>query len=286
MSAAETKLAVATTDRFFTPEQEKMLREMFLAGASDAESRVLIEIARARRLSPFLRQIYFRKQWDSESNSWKWIAIVAIDGFRSIAEDTGQYDGQDEPVFAYGASAEVPTECKVSVWRKGIARPFVGVAHFKEYVQLRKDKTPNRFWGEKPHIMLAKCAESLAFRKAFPQQLSGIYAPEEIGMEEKEVNSATSEQKALPLPSRTQTLKAELKQRLGVTDAKVVPVGETPWGKLMALGEKHNVVGAALGALIRSVTGKTKQNGLDDNDVALVEAALTAESEMNGTEGT
>jgi phage recombination protein Bet len=199
----------------FSPEQRQIILDSFLNGASEAEAKVLMELARVRRLNPITKQIHFVKRWDSMKGREVWAAQVGIDGFRAIAERTGVYDGQDEPVYEYDAKGALKL-CKVSVYRKDISRPFVGVAHFSEYVQTKKDKTPNSFWAEKPHIMLAKCAEALAFRKGFPEDLSGLFAPEEMP-DEREVNPApvakVLPQQAAPKTNGNDALKAKLVER-------------------------------------------------------------------------
>lgn len=171
---------------FFSPEQRKMIRDTFLGGASDHEAAVLMEVARARRLNPITRQIHFlkRNQWDDDAKSYvtKWSCQVSIDGLRAVAERTGRYDGQDEPEFKYEAKKLI--EAKVKVWKTGIGRPFVGIAHFSEYAQFKKDGQPTKMWAEKPHIMLAKCAEALALRKAFPDDTSGLYTEDEMPHQE------------------------------------------------------------------------------------------------------
>ncbi len=163
----------------FTPEQRKMILFSFLNGATEAEAAVLMELARIRRLNPITRQIHFVKRWDTERNGYVWSSQVGIDGFRAIAERTGLYDGQDEPEFTYDKDGKL-FSCKVKVYRKDWGRPAVGIAHFSEYAQYKKDKSLTRMWFEKPHVMLAKCAEAGAFRKGFPEDTSGLYTPEEM----------------------------------------------------------------------------------------------------------
>jgi hypothetical protein len=68
----------------------------------------------------------------------------------------------------------------VRVWRRDWPRPAVGVARWSEYVQTTRDGNPTRFWRQMPHNQLAKCAEALALRKAFPAVLAKLYTPEEM----------------------------------------------------------------------------------------------------------
>jgi len=194
----------------FSQEQRGLIKRMYAAGASDAEFSALMEVAAIRRLNPFLRQIYFRK--DLKSNTW--ICMVGIDGFRSIAEDSGTYDGQDEPEFTYAQDGKQIVCCKLRVHRKGISRPFIGIAHYDEYVQRTKEGQITVFW-KKPHVMLAKCAEALAMRKAFPQRLSGLYAPEEIG---HTVETTGTERKTKPKTDEDGYAE-ELFQRIAGTNA-------------------------------------------------------------------
>ena len=74
-----------------------------------------------------------------------------------------------------------PTRCKVAVYRfRGDVRyqAAVGVAYFAECSQ------NNTMWNKMPHIMLAKVAEALALRKAYPQDLSGLYTSDEMSQAE------------------------------------------------------------------------------------------------------
>lgn len=178
----------------FNDEQRQMIRDTFANGASDGEFAVLMEIARARRLNPLLRQVHFVEWWDSEKHRKVWAAQVSIDGLRAIAQRTGLYQGQDEPEFVENADGTLKL-CKVRAWRRDWPRPAVGVAYWAEYVQTTRDKQtgktrPTAMWARMPHVMLAKVAEAIALRKAFPEDMAGLYtgdemAQSEVGVEEQ-----------------------------------------------------------------------------------------------------
>ena len=163
----------------FTEQQEEMIRANFSTGATKSEFEVLMAIAKARKLNPLLKQVYFVKRKDKKLNKEVWSVQVSIDGLRAIAERTGSYDGQDEPEFEYNSDKEIVL-ARVKVYKKGVSRPFVGVARWEEYVQTTYEGTPTKFWKDMPFTMLAKCAEALAIRKAFPEDSGGLYVAEEL----------------------------------------------------------------------------------------------------------
>lgn len=163
----------------FTPVQQQMIRDTYANGADQKEFEVLMEVAKLRRLNPMLKQIHFVKRWNKELGRHTWSAQVSVDGLRAIAERTGKYDGQDEPEFGPMADG-FPEWARVKVYRKDWSRPAVGTAYWSEYVQRGKDNAPTRFWREMPRVMLAKCAEAIAMRKAFPEDMGGLYVDEEM----------------------------------------------------------------------------------------------------------
>jgi phage recombination protein Bet len=182
-------LAIQGAQRLsFTDEERRIIRESFMPGASDAEARPLLAVAETLRLSPFKRQIHFVKRWNREAQREVWSFQTSIDGYRSIAEESGEFIGADEPEFYFAERINPATgeptgkkelACKVRVWRKGFEKPFVGNVRYSEFVQTTKDGTPNAMWAKSPHNMLAKCAESAAIRKAFPQRLAGVHGEED-----------------------------------------------------------------------------------------------------------
>ncbi len=238
----------------FSADQQAMIRDTFANGASPSEFAVLLEVARARRLNPLLRQIHFVKRWDSQKRRDVWSTQAAIDGLRAIAQRTGLYAGQDEPEFIEEQGAIVA--CKVRVYRRDWQRPAVGVAYWAEYVQTTRDGAPTRFWQQMPHVMIAKCAEALALRKAFPEDMSGLYVPEEMAQADNPVAAYVPDQSPPP---------AQIAERTGPSETERV---------LAAVAATHS--GGDLNRVASNVMRAHKAGKLTDADLEEAKLAVAA----------
>ena len=211
----------------WSDEEKKLIKSQIAPGASDNELRLFQAQCRRTGLDPFSRQIYaiMRESWDpaTRQSVSKMTIQTSIDGFRVIAQRSGKYAGQDGPYWCgpdgewkdVWLSPELPAAAKVLVFHRDFDRPIVGIALFAEYASKKRDGSLIGLWkkGEKPSVMLAKCAEALAFRKAFPNDLSGLYTSDEMS----QADSNTVEVQVSEVPEAAQPARSRRRSAAGAS---------------------------------------------------------------------
>ena len=182
-------------------KQLALIRRTVAADTNQEEFDLFIEAARRVGLDPFRKQIYAVVYSKDNAKKRQMSIITGIDGFRAVADRSGNYrPDENEPEIVYRDDLKDPEtnplgieKATVTVHKrdaKGEWHPIKGWAYWDEFAPLKeiwqnnkptgKFKLQNDFWRSKPRIMLPKCAEAQALRKGWPEDLSGIYAPEEM----------------------------------------------------------------------------------------------------------
>lgn len=206
----------------YSREQLNQIKEMYAKGSSDIEFANFILVSTRTGLDIFKKQIYLVPRYDSRLGKNIFTPQTGIDGFRSIAERTGVYAGNDDPEFSgeisekpeKGATFSAPEKATVTVYKivAGARCPFTATARWKEYYP--GDKL-GFMWRSKPHVMLGKCAEALALRKAFPN-VGELYTSEEMAMADAQVID-------IPKPDKINEMFEKAKTLIGKkTDPKVI----------------------------------------------------------------
>jgi phage recombination protein Bet len=195
MTTALTQIGNARTiarpgDVEFSRDEINLIKQTVAKGTTDLELNLFLYVSRQRGLNPLLKQIYAIKRWNSKLQKDEMAIQTGIDGFRTIAARTGAYAGNEDPIFD-GQPGKPDFKASATVYRivAGIRCPFSATARWSEYFPGEKQ---GHMWLKMPHTMIGKCVEALALRKAFPEDLGGLYIHEEMQQAGPAVIEATA----------------------------------------------------------------------------------------------
>jgi phage recombination protein Bet len=225
----------------FTKADIEAARSMICKEAPDEIIRLILHRCSQLGCDPLARMIY------AVLRKGKWQLQSSIDLFRSIASADADYGGQDGPFWCGSdgiwkdvwLAKEKPAAAKVGVYRKGFSAPTYAVANWDAYA-VTGDQ--GFMWNKMPALMLAKTAEALALRKAFPQKLAGLYTNDEMAQADNTKHVASA-----PLPVALQA-------------TPVRPESQTPAARAV---EEVRVLGRDLGRLAGAMNQDLQRLGGD-----------------------
>lgn len=215
---------LAVVDRPSLPAEElDLIKRSVANGATDAELKLFLFDCQRRGVHPLDKLLHFTKR------GGKYTPVTSIDFMRSQAAMTGEMAGSDDPIFETTDDGKL-LAARVTVYRitQGQRFPYSATARWSEYCP---DNAP--MWRKMPHTMLGKCAEALALRKAFPQQLAGLYTADEMAQAD---NAAPQAPPTRPTPSAHVEPRATPSEPNGgdsaaidTTTGEVLPEGYANW---------------------------------------------------------
>ncbi len=199
------KLALHAGQQDWTEEQRAQLRTLGAERATDDDLRLFFHQVTRTGLDPFAQQIYllgrrvqrkFRVVNPDTGNERiedreveEFTTQVGIDGWRvigtraarreglTVGHEDAQWRGKGTGWQDYWDNEDgLPIACKYTLTVDGVR--VSATCSFAEYVQMKSDGQGGfvikPMWRKMASNQIAKCAEALSLRKAFPSDFSGL----------------------------------------------------------------------------------------------------------------
>lgn len=274
----------------FSESQIALVKTTLMPGSTNEELNFFGAICKRTKLDPFARQIFpvprNTKNWKTGQYETKWSFQTSVDGFRLIAERSNKYEGQT-PTQWCGKDGEwvdvwlenfAPSAARVGVYKKNHREATYAVAKFSSYCQIDKSGNPSGLWKKMPEVMIAKCAECLAIRKCFPNDVQGLYAEEEMhqetNYEPKQTMSSLAEDTANAVEEAPHTTDAVIETEASPVENKPEPQPEHTQSaedyvitdkqrkRMFAIAKANNYDEKDIKGLILAATGQDSSKGL------------------------
>lgn len=159
---------------------------------TDQEVAMFLNLCKYQRLNPFLKEAYLVKYGNQAAT-----IVTGKEALTKRAMHNANYCGQQAGVvvLTHDGNLEnrigtivLESETLVGGWAKvyvkGYEHPVEISVAYSEYVGLKSDGKVNSQWSKRPATMIRKVALVQALREAFPEDLGGMYAAEEAGVDE------------------------------------------------------------------------------------------------------
>jgi phage recombination protein Bet len=199
-------VALNSTNAGFTAAQITLIRNTVAKDCNTDEFNLFVTVARNAGLDPFRKQISAIVFNKDKADKRQMAIITGIDGLRAIAARSNRYrPDEDEAVITYDPDLKGPTNplgivkavvrIFIADMRTGEWRPVAGVAYWDEFAPIKDEwawsdekgkrlptgrQTLDGSWPKMGRVMISKCAEAQAIRKAFPEDTSALYEQAEM----------------------------------------------------------------------------------------------------------
>lgn len=197
---------------------------------TDQEIMMFLNLCKYQKLNPFLREAYLIK-FGSEPAT----IVVGKDTYTKRAAKSPLCNGWEAGVVVQKPDGTIeyrkgtlviPGETLIGGWAKVYRKdwdiPLENTVSLAEYKRYTKDGKPMGNWGRMEATMIKKVALVQALREALPEEFQGLYAPEEMPVDDTalertpvEVEEIQEEEKA---SEKQIALIHQLKTELGIDD--------------------------------------------------------------------